>query len=254
MKIETKRKPLSKKLRFEVFKRDLFSCQYCGAKAPEAILEVDHIHPVFEGGTNDIENLITSCKACNRGKGKRKLNDESEVEKSRRQIEELQERKNMIDMILQWKASLRDHESYAVQKLEDIFYEHVHYRFTNHLKNRVRKSLKRYGLDIVLDALYIAIDTYIDPTKVDDTAYKALDKWLGIANNTFLEMKTPKAASLTKIKNFTCKIYGISAQSFYDHFPKVAYHESDEEEILQIMKQKHYVSHFWEALRDYYGE
>ena len=48
------RKSLSNKIRFEVFKRDNFTCQYCGRKAPEIVLNVDHIEPVSKGGTNDI--------------------------------------------------------------------------------------------------------------------------------------------------------------------------------------------------------
>ncbi len=71
--MKNKRKGLSKKLRFEVFKRDGFTCQYCGRSAPDVILEVDHIKSVKNGGDNDIMNLITSCFDCNRGKGKRKL-------------------------------------------------------------------------------------------------------------------------------------------------------------------------------------
>ncbi len=63
------RTPISKRVRFEVFKRDAFSCQYCGAHPPDALLEVDHITPVAEGGTNDEENLVTACFNCNRGKG-----------------------------------------------------------------------------------------------------------------------------------------------------------------------------------------
>lgn len=62
------RKPMSQKLRFEVFKRDGFKCQYCGAHPPAALLEVDHIHPVALGGDNDPDNLITACLPCNRGK------------------------------------------------------------------------------------------------------------------------------------------------------------------------------------------
>ena len=62
------RKPIGPKLRFEIFKRDGFTCQYCGATPPK-LLEVDHIHPVILGGENDPDNLITSCQACNRGKG-----------------------------------------------------------------------------------------------------------------------------------------------------------------------------------------
>lgn len=59
---------LSKKTRFEVFKRDGFLCGYCGSHPPDAILEVDHVVPVAEGGGNEMDNLITACFACNRGK------------------------------------------------------------------------------------------------------------------------------------------------------------------------------------------
>jgi 5-methylcytosine-specific restriction endonuclease McrA len=61
----SKRKAIGKKIRFEVFKRDKFTCQYCGEKSPDVILHIDHINPVAEGGGNDIINLITSCVACN---------------------------------------------------------------------------------------------------------------------------------------------------------------------------------------------
>ncbi|MCK4795228.1 MAG: HNH endonuclease [Desulfobacteraceae bacterium] len=50
----TKRKAISKKLRFEVFKRDSFTCQYCGRKSPDVLLEIDHIKPVSKEGKNDI--------------------------------------------------------------------------------------------------------------------------------------------------------------------------------------------------------
>jgi HNH endonuclease len=64
-----KRKATSKKLRFEVFKRDGFTCQYCGAQPPLAVLVCDHIDPVKLGGKTTIDNLITSCEKCNQGKG-----------------------------------------------------------------------------------------------------------------------------------------------------------------------------------------
>jgi 5-methylcytosine-specific restriction endonuclease McrA len=37
---------ISRKIRFEIFKRDSFKCQYCGRSAPEIVLNVDHINPV----------------------------------------------------------------------------------------------------------------------------------------------------------------------------------------------------------------
>lgn len=59
---------IGKTKRFEVFARDGFTCQYCGTRPPEVVLEVDHIHPVSKGGSDEILNLITSCYDCNRGK------------------------------------------------------------------------------------------------------------------------------------------------------------------------------------------
>lgn len=60
---------LSPKVRFTVFARDKFTCQYCGRKTPQVILEVDHVTPRSEGGTDEPTNLVTSCFECNRGKG-----------------------------------------------------------------------------------------------------------------------------------------------------------------------------------------
>lgn len=53
----------------EVFRRDNFTCQYCGAQA--ASLTVDHIIPRHRGGTHTWDNLTTACSACNRRKGGR---------------------------------------------------------------------------------------------------------------------------------------------------------------------------------------
>lgn len=55
-----KRKAISKSVRFEVFKRDNFRCQYCGATAPDVLLELDHVMPVAGGGDSEILNLLTS--------------------------------------------------------------------------------------------------------------------------------------------------------------------------------------------------
>jgi hypothetical protein len=62
------RKPLSVRTRFEVFKRDEFTCQYCGRRSPDVVLEVDHIVAVVDGGADDLINLTTACWDCNSGK------------------------------------------------------------------------------------------------------------------------------------------------------------------------------------------
>jgi hypothetical protein len=59
---------VSKRTRFEIFKRDAFTCQYCGRTPPTVVLECDHVTPVAGGGGDEEDNLITACFDCNRGK------------------------------------------------------------------------------------------------------------------------------------------------------------------------------------------
>ena len=65
------RRPLSKSLRFSILERDGFRCQYCGATPQNGALEVDHIIPVADGGSDDPSNLLTACEPCNKGKGRK---------------------------------------------------------------------------------------------------------------------------------------------------------------------------------------
>lgn len=66
---------ISVRTRFEVFKRDEFTCQYCGKKSPDVVLEVDHIVPQCDGGADDVVNLRTSCWDCNHGKAGKPLSE-----------------------------------------------------------------------------------------------------------------------------------------------------------------------------------
>lgn len=59
---------LSKRLRYEVLRRDGFACRYCGAMAPDARLTVDHVIPSSLGGRDEPSNLVTACADCNAGK------------------------------------------------------------------------------------------------------------------------------------------------------------------------------------------
>lgn len=67
------RVPTGKRLRFQVFERDSFTCQYCGGQPPDIVLVADHITPVAAGGPTSIDNLITACEPCNQGKAARVL-------------------------------------------------------------------------------------------------------------------------------------------------------------------------------------
>lgn len=88
------RSNISRRLRFEVLKRDGHTCRYCGASAPDVTLTVDHVVPVSLGGSDDPSNLVAACVDCNSGKGSSNPDDEFV-----RQVEE---------DAFEWKRTVKD--------------------------------------------------------------------------------------------------------------------------------------------------
>ncbi len=56
--------------RFNLFLRDEFSCQYCGARGD---LTFDHVVPRAAGGITSWENVVAACAPCNLRKGAKSL-------------------------------------------------------------------------------------------------------------------------------------------------------------------------------------
>ncbi len=59
--------------RREVFRRDNYTCQYCGRHSSE--LTVDHVLPKHLGGLHTWTNVVAACPNCNHHKGGRKLDE-----------------------------------------------------------------------------------------------------------------------------------------------------------------------------------
>jgi len=59
---------VSKRLRYEILRRDDHTCRYCGKVAPAVELTVDHVVPTTLGGRDEPENLVAACRDCNAGK------------------------------------------------------------------------------------------------------------------------------------------------------------------------------------------
>jgi 5-methylcytosine-specific restriction endonuclease McrA len=64
--------------RKNIFLRDDYTCQYCGARLDAKYLTCDHIIPKSKGGVTEWYNIVTSCIKCNVKKGDR-LPDEVEM-------------------------------------------------------------------------------------------------------------------------------------------------------------------------------
>lgn len=177
----TKRKAIPKKVRFEVFKRDKFTCQYCGAKAPDVVLHIDHIKPVAHDGDNDIMNLVTACEDCNQGKGARELSDDSAVRVRREQAEKLAERREQIEMMAEWQLGLAEAESDMVNAANELLIKVSGSGVNSNGEKTLRKYIERFGFSETMEAIRISFGQYEHDT--DDGWEHAFSKVGGICYN-----------------------------------------------------------------------
>ena len=175
------RKPLPKKVRFEVLKRDRFTCQYCGRKAPDVVLHVDHIHPVADGGIDDMTNLVTACSECNLGKGARLLDRSDEMAAARERLEELADRREQLDMMYEWQKELLESETRDVDLVESIIEDLSGSGLNDVGRKRVRGWLGEFGLPLVAKAAKIAFTQY--DVSTDGKWEWAFSKIGGICHN-----------------------------------------------------------------------
>lgn len=193
------RKNISKKTRFEVFKRDSFTCQYCGKKAPDAILELDHIKPVSKGGKETVLNYVTFCFDCNRGKSDKELDDKLSITKARAQAELLQTKREQIRMMAEWQIGLLEAEELSASLVDEVFQKLTGSRFTEAFKNNtIKKLVRKYGVEEVVNAFKAGLLTYGDDLE------KVCQKITGIC----ICRADPVAAQKSKILNKLCYLYG----------------------------------------------
>lgn len=153
-------------MRFEVFKRDNFECQYCGARPPKVPLEIDHIVPVSKNGKTTKDNLITACFDCNRGKSNIELYDVPIP------LTETIERKKIAQLqYLDYKKVLKKEQKIIKDEINTI--ELVYsssfgeYCFSDKFKITVKRFIKKLGVATVEDAMEKScVKIYYDEQKV----------------------------------------------------------------------------------------
>jgi hypothetical protein len=168
-----KRKGVGQKVRFEVFKRDKFTCQYCGARAPEVVLHCDHIKPVADGGADDIINLLTACNKCNGGKGATPLSDAAAVDKMHDQLAELEERRQQLEMMMRWRDELQSLQGDTIDMIARRIDERTGWTPNESGLSNLRRWLKRSDPHELMRAVDEAFDIYL--RFVDDKVTK--DSW-----------------------------------------------------------------------------
>jgi hypothetical protein len=226
-----KRKALSKKLRFEIFKRDSFTCQYCGNTPPKIILEIDHIVPVKKGGESDPLNLITSCFDCNRGKKDRSL---SQIPKPLSQ--QISDEKKRLEQIEEFNKFLLE-----AKAKEDVIITKLGRHWFNKLENNEgyifgaarRPSIKRFLKEL----------TYIEIMEAMDLAYARICIYYTLDCNDD-----------NKLWKYFCGIcWNKIKESDYSHDAK-KYNRIKNHYLSQKFGSGHYNSDEMKWLCDYFDE
>lgn len=166
---------LSVRTRFEVFKRDRFTCQYCGRTPPNVLLEVDHIVPVAAGGSDDETNLTTSCWECNSGKSDRLLEEGTAPVVSREVTDRLAERIEQATAYTELVAQLQALLERQISMVNEAWASAYHAKTEEHADGTVtwvlgrgrfpdqrtmRRLLRKLPLEFLIEAVDITVGRF----------------------------------------------------------------------------------------------
>lgn len=162
---------IPKDIRFKVFWRDGFTCQYCGRKPPEVVLEIDHIVPRSRGGTDNIENLITACRDCNRSKNKKLIAPAL-------RLEELKEKSEQLQAFIEYTQQIEQSYRRMVQAVIDKWKSRFYYEDNESPEWNFTKSLHFFVRHLPLSEIFEAIDFTL--LKSRGSEYQARKYFFGI--------------------------------------------------------------------------
>lgn len=174
---------VSTRTRFEIFKRDGFTCQYCGNKPPAVILHADHILAVSLGGETVPENLITSCAKCNLGKSNVPLG--RVVQPIKQRLQEEKERSEQVALYNQWLREIREERNTNFETVSDALIlatgsDPEKMVVANRWAASVKTLLKRLPAEVMVDA----VDTANDKFSFKEQPVRAFRYFCGICWRT----------------------------------------------------------------------
>lgn len=206
-----KDKPITKKMRFEIFKRDSFTCKYCGRSAPNVILHADHIKPLSKGGKTTLLNLITSCIDCNLGKKDRELSDISVITKQVDQAKLLQEKRDQIKMMGDWISGLDSLIDDQIKILQKIISDTGYNANENGIKT-LKSILKKFEFIDVITASKEMVDMYHRNKKEENDVRSwnyCFDKLPSICKGIRLKRENPELSKAYFLKNYIFRKYSV---------------------------------------------
>lgn len=194
---------ISKKTRFKIFERDNFTCQYCGKKPPECVLEADHMVSKKDGGGDEEMNLITSCFACNRGKSAKSVDIEKKKKVSfKKELEALEEKKVQLEAyydFLKKKSKAKKDELQVFQKAWEEASKNN--SLTDIGLTKIKKLLRTYTAEEIFEAIEITWEKSWDDDNNGQFRYMC-----GVLKNKKLAEENPKEAERRK-KAYSLRLF-----------------------------------------------
>ena len=163
--IAVPRPSILKSLRFDVFKRDSFTCQYCGRRAPDVALYCVHVNPSAESGGQTLATFTTACGDCKVGKVLDEDNDHSVLMRRLNRLTVLQEREEQAEMLAEWERERSNLDEVPVTRLDKQWIELTGYRLAEAGRAKVRNLVKKYGAELVGEAMRTAAAEYLERGK-----------------------------------------------------------------------------------------
>ena len=197
----------SKRLRFEILKRDGFRCIYCGATPIQSPLHVDHVKPEADGGTDDPANLVTACRDCNGGKSSvpldRRLPAKFTSDEDREQADQIREYLAVQREILDAK---KDAEAMVIERWEELIGD-----WHESLPRNLTRPLRDLGLAAVLEAVEATARRDIG-SSIDEVRY-----FCGVLRSRREQAGISKPAPDKKVYS-EAELHAAQWQCSFDHF------------------------------------
>jgi len=132
--------------------------------------------------------LITSCKDCNRGKRDIPLDENSILEKQRKQLEDIQERKEQLEMLFDWKKNCDNFDNYSTNLLSEYIESKISpYTLNETGKANISKLLKKFDLEELFKAIDKSEEVYLRYDKENLLTPESVENFMnkigGIATN-----------------------------------------------------------------------
>jgi TolA-binding protein len=152
--------PEYKRIKYEVFEKDAFKCQFCGTGAPNVTLQLVRIQDAQpDEEWLDTAFLSTSCKVCEK---KKSGTDEKSLNNPYMSIDELEERLQQLKMLINWRKGMLNIRKQQLNNLI-IYWENKISGFetNNDQKKYLAAHISKYSGDEIRSAMDMAVDKFI---------------------------------------------------------------------------------------------